>query len=122
MRVVGFGAFKDIGGLVLGFKVGGERGRSANEGSCCLPQKCDLAQVAVEGGESGRDGSEALALLSGMTGLDRSGLGNAALDMVGDGGGEGVDAEEKNVGREQEAGDIINSSDSGRSGITLSID
>lgn len=56
VRVVGFGAFRDNGGLVLGFKVGGERGRGVKEGSGCLPLEFGLvAQVAVEGGESGRE-------------------------------------------------------------------
>jgi hypothetical protein len=124
VRVVGFGAFRDNGGLVLGFRVGGERGRGVNEGSGCLPVECGLlAHVAVEGGESGRDESGTLVLLRVLIGLERSGLGNATRDILGgDGGGEGVDVVERKVGREQESGDDIVVSNSGRSGMTFSID
>lgn len=124
VRVVGFGAFRDIGGLVLGFSVGGERGRGVSEGSGCLPLDCGLlAQVAVDGGESGKEESGTLALLRVLIGLERSGLGNAALDMCGgDGGGEGVDVVERNVGREQESGDATEESNSGRVVTAFSID
>lgn len=34
VRVVGFGAFKDVGGFVLGLSMGGESGRSVKAGGC----------------------------------------------------------------------------------------
>lgn len=102
-RVVGFGAFSESGGLVLGFKIGGESGRGIRFGKCCFVGPAvvyilPICQVALVGGDSGivTEGYESFL---GLTGFDLSGLGNAGFDMaLGDGGGEGVDSDEKNVG------------------------
>jgi hypothetical protein len=101
--VVGFGGFRDIGGLVLGFRVGGERGSRANVGKFCLPgpdvvYTFPIGNVAVMGGENGIvDGG--YELFRGLTGLERSGFGNEAPNIcIGDEGGDGVDVVERNVG------------------------
>lgn len=103
VRVVGFGAFKESGGLVLGFSTGGDNGRGVKLGNCCFPRPeviyiLPIGDVIVDGGDSGivTGGYE---LLRGLTGFDRSGLGKASLDIAcGDDGGDGVDAVERNVG------------------------
>jgi hypothetical protein len=110
LRVVGFGGFRDSGGLVLGFNIGGERGKGVNEGRGCLPlDDALLAHIplAVHGGDSGKDDTGKTVLSLGLMGLDRSGLGNADLEIAGgDGGGDGV---ERNVGRLHRSGDSIDS-------------
>jgi hypothetical protein len=103
LRVVGFGAFRESGGLVLGLSIGGESGRGMRFGRCCFvgPDETymfPIGDVTVDGGESGIviGGYE---LFRGLTGLDRSGLGRAGLDIAsGVGGGDGVDDVDKNVG------------------------
>jgi hypothetical protein len=103
LRVVGFGAFRDSGGLVLGLSIGGESGRGVRYGRCCLTAPDEtymfpIGDVTVDGGESGMvmGGYE---LFLGLTGLDRSGLGRAYLDISsGVRGGDGVDDVDKNVG------------------------
>jgi hypothetical protein len=98
---------------VLGFSVGGESGRGVNEGRACLPlDDALLAHVplAVHGGERGNDDSGRTVLSRGLIGFDRSGLGNADLDIVGgDGGGDGVDVVERKVGRLHRPGDSLDS-------------
>lgn len=116
VRVVGFGWLNDIGGLLLGFNIGGDSGKGVNEGRCCLPFKEPLLfQVAVVGGESGMDEPGMLPSPSEPIGLDLSGLGNADLEIVGgDGGGDGVDVVERKVGRLHRPGFSIISFLSGR--------
>jgi hypothetical protein len=114
LRVVGFGGFKDNGGFVLGFNVGGERGRGVNEGRDCLPLDDALLvhiPLAVHGGDSGKWGDTGKTVPSlGLMGLDRSGLGNADLGIAGgDGGGDGVEVVERNVGRLHRPGESIDS-------------
>jgi hypothetical protein len=58
VRVVGFGAFKESGGLVLGLSIGGESGRGVRDGKCCFagPEvmyMLPIGDVTVEGGDSG---------------------------------------------------------------------
>jgi hypothetical protein len=117
LRVVGLGGFSDNGGLVLGFNVGGDSTRGVNEGrACLLLDDALLAHIplAVHGGESGNDDTGKSALSRGLTGLDRSGLGNANLDIVGgDGDGDGVDVVERKVGCRHRPGDSIGSVSSG---------
>jgi hypothetical protein len=117
-RVVGLGGFSDNGGLVLGFNVGGDSTRGVSEGRACLPlDDALLAHIplAVHGGERGNDDTGKSVLSRGLTGLDRSGLGNANLDIVGgDGGGDGVDVVERKVGCRHKPGDSIGSVSSGR--------
>lgn len=50
-RVVGFGASRDIGGFVLGLKIGGDNGRGVSEEKVCLP----MGEATVEGGERGNE-------------------------------------------------------------------
>jgi hypothetical protein len=97
--------------LLLGFNIGGDRGKGVNEGRCCLPFDEELLfHVAVDGGESGMEEPGIGLLFSDLIGLDLSGLGNADLEMLGgEGGGDGVDVVDKKVGREQSSGDSINS-------------
>jgi hypothetical protein len=113
LRVVGFGGFRDSGGFVLGFSVGGDSGRGVNEGRACFPlDDALLAHIplAVHGGERGNDDSGKKVLSWGLMGLDRSGLGNADLDIVvGDGGGDGVDVVERKVGRLHKPGASMDS-------------
>jgi hypothetical protein len=112
LRVVGLGGFRDSGGLVLGFNVGGDSGKGVNEGRGCLPLDATLVHVplAVHGGESGRDETGKTVLSWELKGLDRSGLGNADRDIAGgDGGGDGVEVVDRNVGREHKPGDSISS-------------
>jgi hypothetical protein len=102
VRVVGFGAFKDSGGFVLGLSIGGESGRGVRLERYCFAgpdvmYRLPIGNVAVVGGDNGIaiGGYE---LFRGLTGFDRSGFGNDDLDMAfGDGGGEGVDVVDKNV-------------------------
>lgn len=57
-----------------------------------------MGDVTLDGGDSGIviDGNE---LLRGLTGLERRGLGNVALEVSrGVGGGDGVDEAERKVG------------------------
>ena len=49
VRVVGFGAFRDMGGFELGLSVTGESGRGVSDEKGCLPR----GDVAVTGGERG---------------------------------------------------------------------
>jgi hypothetical protein len=56
--VVGFGGCRDVGGLVLGFSVGGESGSGIKEGKFDLPSpdvlyRLPIGKVAVVGGEDG---------------------------------------------------------------------
>lgn len=48
-RVVGLGASRDIGGFVLGFRIGGDSGKGVSDKKFCLPN----GEVTVDGGESG---------------------------------------------------------------------
>lgn len=102
VRVVGFGALRDHGGPVLGLRVGGDSGRGVNDGRPCLPcgdTRLPYGEVTVDGGEIGIEDVGGYVLLRGLIGLDRNGLGNAALYIVGgDDGGDGVDVVERNVG------------------------
>lgn len=50
-RVVGLGASRDNGGLVLGFRIGGENGSGVSDVKFCLPS----GEVTVEGGEIGKE-------------------------------------------------------------------
>jgi hypothetical protein len=106
VRVVGFGALRDIGGFELGLSVMGESGRGVSEEKGCLPR----GDVAVTGGERGIElGGYWLMgwllgykVVRGLTGLERRGFGylsSSALggDFGGEGGGEGVDEGERNV-------------------------
>jgi hypothetical protein len=102
--------------LLLGFNIGGDRGKGVKEGRCCLPFDEELLfHVAVDGGESGMEEPGIGLLFSDLIGLDLSGLGNADLEMVGgEGGGDGVDVVDRKVGRSQSPGDSTISFWSGR--------
>jgi hypothetical protein len=103
LRVVGFGAFRECGGFVLGLSIGGDSGRGTRFGRCCFAGPDEMymfpiGDVTVEGGESGIDiGGK--VLFRGLIGLERSGLGRVDLDIAsGEGGGDGDDEFERNVG------------------------
>lgn len=49
-RVVGLGASRDIGGLELGFRIGGDNGNGVSDVKFCLL----IGEVTVEGGEIGK--------------------------------------------------------------------
>jgi hypothetical protein len=49
VRVVGFGALRDIGGFELGLSVTGESGRGVSDEKGCFPR----GDVAVAGGDRG---------------------------------------------------------------------
>jgi hypothetical protein len=114
VRVVGFGAFRDRGGFVLGFNIGGDSGSGIKLGKDCFlsPEVTyillPIGHVAVFGGESGI-AIGGYVLVRGLTGFDRRGLGNVGRDMAGgDGGGEGVDVVERKVGPgSADAGDTV---------------
>jgi hypothetical protein len=123
-RVVGFGALRDSGGFVLGLSIGGESGRGVRLGRYCfvgpdVTYILPIGDVTVEGGDNGivTGGYE---LFLGLTGFDRSGFGNTDLDIAfGDGGGEGVDVVDRNVG----PCSVMTGEDawSGKNGIAFSI-
>lgn len=69
-RVVGFGASRDMGGFVLGFRIGGDSGSGISDEKFGLL----IGDVIVEGGEIGMDPCEWMAL-RGLMGFDRSGFG-----------------------------------------------
>lgn len=101
VRVVGFGASRDVGGFVLGLNVRGESGRGIKDGSSCLvcgKIRLPYGEVTVDGGEIGIADGGGYVLVRGLMGLDCNGLVNAALVIIlGDGGGDGVDVVERNV-------------------------
>ena len=90
--VVGFGALRESGGWLLGFRIGGERGRGVSVRSECLLR----GDMIVGGGESGH------VLFRGVIGCERSGFGRANSNIVvgdnDDGGGDGVEATDRKVG------------------------
>lgn len=49
-RVVGLGALRDMGGLELGFKIGGDNGNGVSDVKFCLP----IGEVTVECGDVGK--------------------------------------------------------------------
>jgi hypothetical protein len=58
VRVVGFGASSDSGGLVLGFSIGGESGSGVRCGRCCfggpdVTYILPFGDIMVEGGDNG---------------------------------------------------------------------
>ena len=69
-RVVGLGASRDMGGFVLGFSIGGERGSGVSDEKFCFP----IGDVTVEGGDKGKDLCGYI-VLRGLTGFDRNGFG-----------------------------------------------
>ena len=50
-RVVGFGASRDSGGFVLGFRIGGDKGSGVSDERFCLL----MGDVTVDGGEIGKE-------------------------------------------------------------------
>jgi hypothetical protein len=69
-RVVGFGASRDLGGFVLGFRIGGDSDSGVSNEKVCLP----IGDVTVEGGDNGRECCGCTEL-RGLMGFDRSGFG-----------------------------------------------
>ena len=69
-RVVGLGASRDIGGFVLGLRIGGDRASGVSDEKFGFP----IGDVTVEGGDKGKEPCGHIAL-RGLTGFERNGLG-----------------------------------------------